>query len=304
MARNADKLGYPVKECICSALPLVDEFVIALDQGDKDDRTLEVIASIASPKIKIVETKWDTEKFSQGTVHAQQTDLAKRHCSGDWLLYLQCDELLHEEDYDIIKSALKAYSENVEIDGFIFQYLHFWGDYGHLVNSHSWYKKEVRIIRNDPDIHSWQSAQSFRRIPNFDGLSFRQKRGTQKLNVIELNARIFHYGWVRPPEIMLKKMQALDRIHGHATERFSSAFDYGDLSKLDKFYGSHPAVMQDRIAKQHWTNDIGKTAVLKRRKFKHERFKYKLLTYIERKLNNGEAIFSFRNYKLKGKFSN
>ena len=36
--RNADKLSYPVRESILSVLPLVDEFVIAVDQtgGDVD----------------------------------------------------------------------------------------------------------------------------------------------------------------------------------------------------------------------------------------------------------------------------
>ena len=65
--------------------------------------------------------------------------------------------------------------------------------------------KEIRIIRNDPDIHSWESAQSFRRIPNFDGLHYRQQKDTYKLKVAKVDAKIYHYGWVRPPQLMQKR---------------------------------------------------------------------------------------------------
>jgi hypothetical protein len=56
--RNAIKLAYPLKESILSILNLVDEYVIAYVEGDQDDNTLEVIQSINSPKIKIIEAKW------------------------------------------------------------------------------------------------------------------------------------------------------------------------------------------------------------------------------------------------------
>jgi len=34
----------------------------------------------------------------------------------------------------------------------------FLGDYDHYITSHAWYANEIRIIRNDKDIHSWESA--------------------------------------------------------------------------------------------------------------------------------------------------
>ncbi len=104
-ARNAAKLYYPVKESIESILPIVDEFVIALGEGDEDDTTEEEILKIKSDKIRIIRTVWDIEKFPNGTEHAHQTNIAKDACSGDWLIYLQADELIHEKDHPTILNA-------------------------------------------------------------------------------------------------------------------------------------------------------------------------------------------------------
>jgi hypothetical protein len=55
--RNAIKYDYPVRESILSVLPLCDEFVVAV--GQSEDDTLNLIKSMNSPKIKIIETVWD-----------------------------------------------------------------------------------------------------------------------------------------------------------------------------------------------------------------------------------------------------
>ena len=101
MAKNANKLYYPVKQAILSALPLVDEFIIALGDSDDDDKTREEIESINSDKIKIIDTVWDIVKYPRGMEHAHQTDIAKDHCKGDWLLYLQSDEVIHENTFPL-----------------------------------------------------------------------------------------------------------------------------------------------------------------------------------------------------------
>ena len=100
--RNTSKLYYPIKESICSILDIVDQFVIALGDNDPDDNTLEIIETIGSDKIKVIHTTWDMEKYPRGMEHAHQTDIAKEACSGDWLFYLQGDEVVHEGDHSRI----------------------------------------------------------------------------------------------------------------------------------------------------------------------------------------------------------
>ncbi|NQY67369.1 MAG: hypothetical protein HRT72_06560, partial [Flavobacteriales bacterium] len=257
-------------------------------------------------KIKIIDTVWDITKYTRGTENAHQTDLAKEACSGDWLFYIQADEVLHEKYLDEIVNKCNTYLDDDRVEGFLFKYVHFWGDYNHFQNSHGWYPKEIRIIKNRDDIHSWESAQSFRRIPEFDGIDYRQQEGTYKLNVIELDAKVFHYGWVRPPEYMQSKQKSLDTIHKGKTKVDSiyqdreSEFDYGPLRLAQTFNGSHPKVMEDWIGKFNWQDKLYKKGPIPNHRplFKHEKLKYRLISFIEQKILKGNSLFGFSNYNI------
>jgi glycosyltransferase involved in cell wall biosynthesis len=67
--RNAIKYDYPIIEAITSILPICDELVVAV--GNSEDGTLELIQSIDSPKIKIIETIWDDSLREGGRVSSR-----------------------------------------------------------------------------------------------------------------------------------------------------------------------------------------------------------------------------------------
>ncbi|OQX98173.1 MAG: hypothetical protein B6I24_06090 [Bacteroidetes bacterium 4572_128] len=302
MVKNADKLYYPIKESILSILPLVDEFIVALGKGDENDKTYKIIKSIKSEKIKIINTVWDVKKFPNGMENARQTDIAKSYCKGDWLFYLQADEVVNEKHLSIIKDNCLKFLNDKNVEGFLFKYLHFWGDFEHYQISHGWYKNEVRIIRNDKDIHSWGDAQSFLRIPNFDGLNYYRKNSTFKLKVKKIDAYIYHYGWVRPPSLMRKKKKSMDTMyHGEKTSQeinTENSFDYGIISHLKVFKGEHPSVMKKWIKKFHWKEQLKYSGKINknRKKHKHERLKYKIITFLEKIV--GKPLFEKKNYFL------
>lgn len=302
--KNATKLYYPVKASIESLLPLVDEFIVALGDCDANDKTEEEIRSIQSDKIKIIHTIWDLKKYPNGQEYAHQTDIAKQACTGDWLFYIQSDEVVHEKYLPLIKANCEKYLKDKEVEGFLFKYRHFWGDYDHYLVSHAWYPREIRIIRNDPEIHSWRDAQSFRRIPDFNGKDYYQKENTFKLNVAPVDAFIFHYGFVRPPYLMQKKrknhntnyagQQSTDELFKDEGE----LFDYGNLGKLKVYKDSYPKVMEDFIKKFNWKDLLHyKKYERKTRLQKHEKLKYRLLTFFEQAFLNGNLLFGFKNYK-------
>lgn len=304
--RNATSLYYPVRGSIESILPICDEFVVALGKGAPGDKTEEEIRSIESDKIRIIHTEWDLEKYPHGTVYAQQTDLAKSYCSGDWLFYIQSDEAVHEKYLPEIRRKCESLLNNREVDGLLLNYKHFWGDYNHHIVSHAWYPEEIRLIRNLPDIHSWRDAQSFRRIPDFDGVSYHKKKGTYKLKVLRTDAWVFHYGWVRPPRLMQMKRHTFSTVYRgifSAQNEFKEEeelFDYGDLSKLAEFKDSHPAVLASWIAKFDWQDQLyPRRPAL--RKHKHDKLKYRFLTFLERTFFGGRRIGGFKNYELSGK---
>ncbi len=308
--KNATKLYIPVKESISSILPLVDEFWIALGKGDPDDRTREEIESLNSDKIRIIETDWDVPSYPKNTIFAQQTDIAKVKCTGDWLFYLQCDEAVHEKYLETIKRDCEKYLHDEEVEGILFRYKHFWGDYEHYHVTHNWYPKEIRIIRNRPDIHSWKDAQSFRKFKDFDYTfeDYSKKEGTKKLKVALTDAYVYHYGWVRPPAMMsYKNRSSSTTYHGAKKSQellkdMPEVYDYGPLNRLPRFTESHPAAMEGWIKKFDWQHQLrydGPVRLNKNRPMpKHERLKYRIVTFLEQKVLNGRQIGGFKNYKI------
>ncbi len=303
-ARNATKLYYPMKQAVQSILPIVDEFVIALGKGDDDDATREELLSINDPKVKIIDTIWDPKYMKRGAIHALETDVAKNHCSGDWLFYLQADEVIHEKYHETIYNRCNQLLNDDRIEGLLFDYKHFWGDYDHYHNSHGWYPYEIRIIRNNPNIHSWQSAQSFRYYDNWE--STHQREGTRKLRVALANAEVFHYGWVRPPHLMRAKSRAIDSNH-KGIERANAIhnalpveFDYGPLNRMALFNETHPKVMKDVIEAMNWKDKLQYSGNPNpnRELHKHETLKYRTVTLLEKILFGGKQPFGFKNYEL------
>ncbi len=298
MVRNATKLYYPIKEAILSILPICDEFVVAVGKGDPDDNTRAEIESIGSNKVEIVDTVWDIENQRGGRVHAEQTNIALERCTGDWCFYIQADEVIHEKYLAVIKDRCRELLDDEEVEGLVFDYKHFWGDYWHYMISHGWCKREVRIIKNNRDIKSFRSALGFR-------------NNGERIKAAHANAEVFHYGWVRPPDYMQNKRKAFHTIHWgrkkmnefHKNE--PEKFDYGSLEDLPVYRGSHPKVMKRWVEKFHWGDELKSPAKHTRRaRYKHERLRNRILTAIEQKLERkfgGKIYLSLhRNYKLIG----
>jgi hypothetical protein len=288
-ARNTDRLYYPVKECLCSVLPIADEVIVALGEGDPDDKTEQIINSIGDKKIKIFHRVWDPALFSSSRIFAHETSFALSQCKGTWCLYLQADEVLHEDDMEAIVAACKKYENDLEVDGMLFTYQHFWGDYDHLVETHGLIRREIRVLRNGIGAYSYQDALSFR------------KGNDEKLKVVEIPARIFHYGYMRPPHLMgAKRKVHNDMHHGENTAPELPTYDWGPLGGLEKFKGTHPKIMAGWIKKFNWANSLNfkKPALYERSTHKHLRPKYRFMTWLENNFNNHREIFGFKNYKL------
>ena len=281
--RNAIDLYYPVVESIRSALPICDEFVIAA--GDSSDGTTELLRRIDDPKLRIIETVWDQSQFVKGASNAVQTNIALAACRGDWCFYLQADEVVHEDDLGPLVDRMRAYQDDPRVDGLLFEYLHFYADYDHVQSGHSWYRREVRVVRGDRGIRSWKSAQGFRRA---DG---------SKLRVVPAGARIFHYGWVRPPRRMTAKARALAEVHLGAegarrrVPDVAQGYDFGQLHGRTRFAGTHPAVMRERIAACDWRVDP--TATQRR----HDQLGQRALSFVENRVL-GFRLAEHRNYVL------
>lgn len=281
--RNAVKYDYPIVEAIQSILPLCDEVVVNI--GNSEDQTEALIASMGSSKIRVVHSIWDDTLRSGGRVLAEETNKAFDQVSADadWCIYIQADEVIHEKYYPAIGEAMRSYSADPHVEGLLFNYLHFYASYDYTADSRNWYDREIRVIRNDKAIRSYRDAQGFR------------KNG-KKLHVRAVDAYVYHYGWVKPPEIQIQKISdfhqlwtAEDKDYGSNFQTEDLVFDYSQIDSLRPFSGTHPAVMQDRVNRKNWRVKIDVRA-------KNFSIKGRILYWLEQR--TGKRLFGYRNYKL------
>ncbi len=245
--RNAIKFDYPVVESITSVLPLCDEFIVAA--GNSSDATRDLISSIGSPKIRIVDSVWDDTLREGGRVLAAETDkaLSAVDPSSDWAFYVQADEVVHEKYLESIRRGMELYLDDPVVEGLLFHYLHFYGSYEYVGISRQWYRREVRIIRPGKGIASFGDAQGFR-------------IGGRKLKVAAIPAWIYHYGWVKPPGLQQAKQEHFHQLwhNDRWIEKnlgYNAGYDYTRRDFLERFRGTHPAVMLDRVSRQEWRFD-------------------------------------------------
>lgn len=296
LVRHGTKFDYPYLESLRSLLPLVDELIINVGIGE--DTTYEALKTFAreegNEKIVLFESHWpldDPEKRRGGQILSEQTNLALDRCTGDWCIYLQADEVLHERDYQEIREKMEELLNDPKTDGLLLQYIHFYGSFDVIRLGRGAYRREVRIIKRKSGARSVGDAQSFRLA------------GGGKPSVALLNAKIYHYGWVRPPEVMKEKTFFMDTLyHGESKKSGSSAgetipatgdnYRYKKIWGLFPFRGTHPSVMRMRIFEKKWTWDLA-----------HSPFEWSwgdgkkiLLDLFERA--TGIRLFEYRSYRI------
>jgi glycosyltransferase involved in cell wall biosynthesis len=280
--RNAVKFQYPIEEAVRSILPLCNEVVVAV--GPSDDGTRELVASIEPSKIRIIDTIWDENLRSGGRVLAVETDKAFHAVSedADWCVYIQGDEVMHEDGHEEVRAAMHKWKDSKEVDGLLFKYRHFYGSFDYVGMSSRWYRNEIRVVRNNKKIYSYRDAQGFRKGEN------------EKLSVKPLNAWIHHYGWVREPRAMQAKSRNFHSLYAgkdwHPEEKeYSGAFDYSGIDALKKFTGKHPAVMQEKIRSMNWKFDYDLS-------YNNTKLKDRFKNLVEK--ITGRRPFDFNNFRI------
>lgn len=239
--RNGIERGYPFIEAIATLAALCDEVVVAV--GNSTDGTREAIVAAGFSNVRILDTVWDDTNRTGGTELARQTNIALRNARGQWCLYLQGDEIIHEDDYWLLLDEIARADRDCHVEALLFRWLHFYGSYDYIGIGRQWYRREIRAFRNTGLVTSWGDAQGFRT---------RDERGRiRKLRARQTDVRIFHYGWVRHPRAHFAKQRALDSLfHDDAwiAANVPTAEDFPHhCYELARYEGTHPAVMHDRI---------------------------------------------------------
>jgi hypothetical protein len=280
--RNALLYDYPIVEAITSILPVCDYFVVAV--GKSDDGTLDLVRSIGDPKIHILETEWDDSLRAGGRVLAEETNKAFDAIPPeyDWCFYIQGDECVHEDDLPAIRAGMERWLNDPETEGLLFHYRHFYGSYDYIGASRRWYRREVRIIRNDKRIRSYRDAQGFR------------TGAGAKLRVRRIDAHIHHYGWVKHPAAQQRKQLNFNRLW-HSDDKVrdmvgaAAVYSYDGSEPLERYMGTHPAVMLPRIGAVNWRFEGDPEQI-------RWAWKDRLSRFVEQK--TGWRPGEYKNYKL------
>ena len=282
--KNAILFDYPIKEALLSILPLCDEIIVAI--GDCTDGTRELVASLHPTKIKIIDTVWNPNLNRDGVVLADETNKSLQAISNDsnWLIYIQGDEVLHENGYAALQKAMQQFKDDERVDGLLLHYHHFYGSYDYIATSSHWYKNEIRIIKNNKSIYSYKDAQGFR------------KGNNEKLNVKAVDAYVHHYGWVKEPATMQAKLlNGIELWEGQkeasrAKTVLTDIYDFSEIDLLEVFEGKHPSVIKQKITAKNWKfeYDISCNKLTLKDNFKRTL----------QKITGKTDLFEYKNYKI------
>ena len=252
IARRAIDLGYPIQESLRSMLPLVDELIVNV--GDADDGTWEAVQDIGDPKISAFRSTWDLAQPSALTL-SEETNKALARCRGEWAIYLQADEVLHEAELPKLHEAMRRY-RHTKAETISLCYYHFYRTYStYQDDPRGWYRRATRVVRTGIGIESVGDGCAFK-VRRGENLDYPRRK--------DIGVRVYHYGWVRDPDVLLRKQRNLERLY-HSTawleqHGLSEDFDPRDLLEntrdLRVFTGAHPAVMHERIAAADWQRGI------------------------------------------------
>lgn len=249
--RNGVRLGYPFVEAIKSALPLCDEFIVVV--GESDDGTRAAVEAIDDQRIKIIDSVWPDNIQPAYAVLAQQTNLGLMHCRGDWVVYVQGNEVFHERDLPHLKTLMQTSLSDDSIEGLVVERRTFYGDYKHCFRVYpDLFKYVTRIFKNGIGVYSVGDAMTFARFKNYG-------RSGRDLKCIDSGVEQFRYGCVLTAEAARAKRKEAAHF-AQLSNDFELENYYQDKPRqfFSRYDGSHPAVMASKIAShEHWLDAEG-----------------------------------------------
>jgi hypothetical protein len=280
IVRNAVRLDFPIVPAIRSVLEVCDEVVVNV--GRSDDGTHDLVAGIGDPRVRILDCEWDFSR--RNLMLAIETQRAMDACRGRWGIYVQADEVLHEDGARVLRDTVHACDGDERVEGLLVRYLHFYGGFDIVATNRRWYRREVRCVRLGRDIHPFQGAQGFR-----------VGRDDRRIRARETDAVIFHYGWARPARAIQEKREVSKVIYPWSRERSAAEQARGYLEwipLLRRFAGVHPRAAHAWIAER--VHDPQR--IIGPRRFRLAHLRYYVSDWLERL--TGTRWFEFRNYEL------
>jgi ADP-heptose:LPS heptosyltransferase len=136
---NGEEHDFPYIESIASMLGFCNE-VVVLDGGSTDGtfEKLKELSEQTSGRLKVEQRKWD---WDEPGMDGAQKALARTMCDvqegRDFLWQQDCDEVVHEDDYDKIRKLVNRFPRDVDL--LHLPVVELWGKEGQVrTDRHSW----------------------------------------------------------------------------------------------------------------------------------------------------------------------
>lgn len=186
------RLDYHVVPMLKYHANLFDEIVVV--EGYSTDGTYDAICDIDT-KIHIV--RKDLGPKLDNSWMANAKDDARKLCTGDWCVMLDCDEFMPEWEFERMRVDLSKCDDVVRP----VTMLHFYGSYKtHMLPMYSHYG--FRVHRNFDDFEVWG-----------DGMNVRQRDVPLPAFDQQLAFKCHHFGEVRWPARLREKWRAQGRMY-------------------------------------------------------------------------------------------
>lgn len=246
IVKNATVHEYPVEASLRSALGVCDDVVVNV--GASDDDTLERVRAVRDAaeegRVRLMHRTWPDPSGTGLRELSRETNRALEACRHDWALYLQADEVLHEDDVPELRAALGRADRDPRAEGLLFDYLHFHGSPEWVLEGRRRYRREVRVVRRSAGVRSVRDAQGFR----VGG------EGGRKPRVLRSGARIFHYSYVKSREALDAKRRLGAVWEGRPADDADPFVFYG-YAGLRRFRGDHPSPVRPWLRSREWPFD-------------------------------------------------
>jgi D-sedoheptulose 7-phosphate isomerase len=176
--RNALSNGYLVAEVLDTLAAVCDEVIVC--DGYSDDGTVEYLKTRSD--ITLYQDRWDLVS-NNGLEFANITNSGMKRCTGDYIFYLQADEIIHEKNIPFLRELINS----GKFHSIVMDFCHIRYDFEHCLTTG--YKKAVRVIKNLPSIHS-----------DYDGYTFAGAINPQ----CDSGISCYHFGYVFLENILTK----------------------------------------------------------------------------------------------------
>ena len=195
-------------------------------------------------KIKIYRNPW--QKRMGCMMGRLQRSLAISHASSDYIMLLDSDEIIHEQDHDKIRKCLElghiAYAWHT---------LHFYKDYNTVkIPGNGWYDYRANLFKNNSYIFDMHDSYS-----GYQGTVYAtmgdEERDRRYLPLIshadckKTSIEVFHFGHVRSDKVYLQKTNEINKSY-HPNWKNETKVKW-DMENTEAFTGTHPEIMKERI---------------------------------------------------------